>query len=192
MARITIKDLDAQIVALKLQMAELNIAKAQSDTQVEEYKTKVQQLEDEARTSGERLTEALAAANAPHPTPAVPTVRMIARPSGRASPYKNMGVSRSKYRACQRIIHDLVIKSGLDITEDFRRLDSEKLGILFAAAKKAQPVLKRYENNWATAAIARQYIQNKRKHGYRNGYIMKKGATAPAVHDDDDGMDVDE
>ena len=49
-------------------------------------------------------------------------------------------------------------------------------------ARKAHPVLRRYVNNWATAAIARQYMQNKRKHAYKNGYIKKR--TNPADGDD--------
>lgn len=43
-------------------------------------------------------------------------------------------------------------------------------------ARKAHPVLRRYSNNWASAAIARQYMQNKHKHAYKQGYIKKKDA----------------
>ncbi len=44
-------------------------------------------------------------------------------------------------------------------------------------ARTAHPVLRRYTNNWATAAIARQYMSNKRKHAYKQGYINKRGGT---------------
>ena len=41
-------------------------------------------------------------------------------------------------------------------------------------ARTAHPVLNRYANNWATAAIACQYMQNKRKYSYKQGYISKR------------------
>lgn len=48
-------------------------------------------------------------------------------------------------------------------------------------------------NNWATAAIARQYMQNKRKHAYKQGYIKKRPAPGdqrdgPRRDDDNDEM----
>ncbi len=64
-------------------------------------------------------------------------------------------------------------------------------------ARSAHPILGRYTNNWASAAIARQYMSNKRKHAYKQGYIKKRGAWADKENtqgagssgrrDDDDG-----
>ncbi|KAJ2985602.1 hypothetical protein NUW54_g10099 [Trametes sanguinea] len=85
-----------------------------------------------------------------------------------------MNVSHEDYAEIQRTIRSLVIRSQLDWTDDFRRQDADKMANLFRAARKAHPVLRRYVNNWATAAIARQYMQNKRKHAYKQGYIKKR------------------
>ncbi|KAJ8468537.1 hypothetical protein ONZ51_g9570 [Trametes cubensis] len=91
----------------------------------------------------------------------------IARPAGSGwSIRESMDMNRADYAEVQRTIRGLVIRAQLDWTEDFRRQDADKLATLFRAARKAHPVLRRYINNWATAAIAKQYMQNKRKHAY--------------------------
>lgn len=42
-------------------------------------------------------------------------------------------------------------------------------------ARQAHPVLARYEDDWATAEIAKQYMQNARSHARDMGYIEKAG-----------------
>ncbi|KAI0826920.1 hypothetical protein BC628DRAFT_1372643 [Trametes gibbosa] len=116
----------------------------------------------------------------------------IPRPQGTGwSIREAMEMDAPDYAEVQRTIRSLVIRSQLDWTEDFRRQDADKLSTLFRAARKAHPVLRRYVNNWATAAIARQYMQNKRKHAYKQGYIKKRSNPADGGHhgrrDDADG-----
>ena len=80
---------------------------------------------------------------------------------------------------------------AIDVTQDFRRHPAEDLArvyravsypvvavmlirlthLLCAQAREAHPVLKRYENNWLTAELAKQFLQNRRKHAVRQGYI---------------------
>ncbi|KAI0371380.1 hypothetical protein BV20DRAFT_1112709 [Pilatotrama ljubarskyi] len=107
----------------------------------------------------------------------------IPRPTGTGwSIREAMEVDHADYAEIQRTIRSLVIRSQLDWTDDFRRQDPDRLATFFRAARKAHPVLRRYMNNWAAAAIARQYMQNKRKHAYKQGYIKKK----PGPGDQDD------
>jgi hypothetical protein len=40
-------------------------------------------------------------------------------------------------------------------------------------AHKWHPILKRYENDWATEELVKQYIKNKRRHGYRKGFLER-------------------
>ncbi|KAI1781935.1 hypothetical protein LXA43DRAFT_1069532 [Ganoderma leucocontextum] len=104
-------------------------------------------------------------------------VPQIPRPAGSSwSIQESMQVTPSEYAEIQRTIRSLVIRAALDWTDDFRRQDPDKLATLFRAARTAHPILQRYANNWATAAIARQYMQNKRKHAYKQGYISKRRA----------------
>ncbi|PIL25593.1 hypothetical protein GSI_11341 [Ganoderma sinense ZZ0214-1] len=101
----------------------------------------------------------------------------IPRPSGPSwSIRESMQVTPSEYAEIQRTVRSLVIWASLDWTDDFRRQDPDKLATLFRAAHAAHPILQRYTNNWATAAIARQYMQNKHKHAYKQGYISKRRA----------------
>ncbi|KAI0777414.1 hypothetical protein BD413DRAFT_668409 [Trametes elegans] len=118
---------------------------------------------------------------------------LIERPTGSGwSIREAMQVDHVDYAEIQRTIRSLVICSQLDWTDDFRRQDADKLATMFRAARKAHPVLHRYINNWATAAIARQYMQNKRKHAYKQGYIKKRpnamDGNNKRQHDDDDAM----
>uniref|UniRef100_A0A5K1K4U7 Superoxide dismutase [Cu-Zn] (EC) n=1 Tax=Ganoderma boninense TaxID=34458 RepID=A0A5K1K4U7_9APHY len=75
-----------------------------------------------------------------------------------------MQLSRQDFLTVRATIHNLVKSTQLNWHEDFRNLDPTQLGYLFKAARKEHPVLRRYVNNWATAAIARTYMQNMRKH----------------------------
>lgn len=34
-----------------------------------------------------------------------------------------------------------------------------------------QPYLARYQNDWATEELAKQYLKNKRKNAYKNGWL---------------------
>ena len=57
--------------------------------------------------------------------------------------------------------------------------DCEYIPLLFVVhhihnhtkARKEHPILRNFANNWATAAIAKTYMQNMRKHARRRGYI---------------------
>ncbi|KAH9849712.1 hypothetical protein C2E23DRAFT_887938 [Lenzites betulinus] len=117
----------------------------------------------------------------------------IPRPAGSGWPIReSMEMNHADYAEIQRTVRSLVIRAQLDWTDDFRRQDADKLATLFRAARKLHPVLRRYVNNWATAAIAKQYMQNKRKHAYKQGYIKKKPNGMDEGnrrrHDEDDSM----
>ncbi|KAI0645016.1 hypothetical protein C8Q79DRAFT_969142 [Trametes meyenii] len=42
---------------------------------------------------------------------------------------------------------------------------------LFKQAADDHPILKRFQNSWLTAELAKQYLQNKRRHAVKRGYI---------------------
>ncbi|KAM5530026.1 hypothetical protein V8D89_016308 [Ganoderma adspersum] len=113
-----------------------------------------QQLDDTADAAAQAPLDQLNAPQIPQPT----------------------GSGWSIQESMQCTIRTLVICATLDWTDDFCRQDPDKLATLFRAAHAAHPILARYISNWATAAIARQYMQNKRKHAYKQGYISKQRA----------------
>jgi len=142
-----------------------------------------------AEAANQQLTATGNASNAAAGGNAGGPLDLIPRPRGKTySVWKEMGVERAEYKAIQRTVRTLSVRAELDWKEDYRRQDAEKLGLLFKAARKEHPILKRYRDNWATAAIVKQYFQNKRKHAYLQGYIPKKGKekeNAPLADEED-------
>ncbi|OJT08401.1 hypothetical protein TRAPUB_689 [Trametes pubescens] len=148
------------------------------------------QVQVQLHQAQQNLAAAPPAAEAPAVNAGLPD---IPRPNGNGwSIREAMDLDRVDYAEIQRTVRSLVIRSQLDWTDDFRRQDADKLATMFRAARKSHPVLRRYINNWATAAIARQYMQNKRKHAYKQGYIKKKPNAADQSNqrrpDEDDSM----
>ncbi|KAI0770689.1 hypothetical protein C8Q74DRAFT_1179042, partial [Fomes fomentarius] len=66
------------------------------------------------------------------------------------------------YKHIQSDLRKLVYSVGLDLEKDFRLQDQEKLSVLYRAARKKHLILKKFENNWATAELVKMYLQNAR------------------------------
>ncbi|KAI0326295.1 hypothetical protein GY45DRAFT_1363980 [Cubamyces sp. BRFM 1775] len=121
-----------------------------------------------ARATAERAHAQANAADAEREAAAPP----IPKPSGAMRGLEALsGLSRQDYMAVQRTIRNLVVIANLDWKEDFRRQNAESLARLYRAARDQHPILKRFQNSWLTAALAKQFLQNKRKHAVKNGYI---------------------
>ncbi|OJT05182.1 hypothetical protein TRAPUB_4007 [Trametes pubescens] len=119
-----------------------------------------------ANAAATAATAAAAAAAAAADGPPVP------RPTGNVRHLQEWsGLSKEDYRAVQRTIRNLVIIANLDWTDDFRRQNAENLARLYRAAREEHPVLKRFQNNWLTAELAKQFLQNKCKHAVKQGYV---------------------
>ncbi|KAL7277980.1 hypothetical protein ACG7TL_007933 [Trametes sanguinea] len=85
-----------------------------------------------------------------------------------------MGLDDFEYGEIRYKIHGLVHAAGLEWTLDFRHQEVEKLSRLFSAATEACPVLDKYVNHWATAAIAARYMQNLRRYARTRGVLAAK------------------
>ncbi|PIL28577.1 hypothetical protein GSI_08618 [Ganoderma sinense ZZ0214-1] len=186
---LTKKDLEEIVTGLRADVSDLTTRYTQA---TEELNTSQEALA-EAHTALTAAQEATAAAEAARAdlqqqldnAAAAPqgaleeqvNVPLIPRPSGSGwSIQESMQVTKPEYAEIQRTIRSLVVRAVLDWTDDFRRQDADKMAKMFRAARAAHPILARYSNNWATAAIACQYMQNKRKHAYKQGYISKRRA----------------
>ncbi|KAJ7780646.1 hypothetical protein DFH07DRAFT_949876 [Mycena maculata] len=107
-------------------------------------------------------------------------IEMIPRPPGSAGNNFNiqdeMGLGRNaedreRYKALMRNIRDLVLQAGINWEVPWAKVPAEAKGKLYAVARKRHPILKRYVNDWATEEIVKQYIKNKRCHGYTKGFL---------------------
>ncbi|KAM5537726.1 hypothetical protein V8D89_008613 [Ganoderma adspersum] len=113
--------------------------------------------------------EAAAAAAPPGPPG---ELEAIPKPSAqRYNIREAMNLDDQEYLTIRATIHDLVKSAQLKWRDEFRHQDPAKLGHLFKAARKEHPVLRRYVGDWATAVIAKTYMQNMRKYARRRGYM---------------------
>ncbi|KAI0707241.1 hypothetical protein C8Q76DRAFT_799066 [Earliella scabrosa] len=164
-AQIAAANIDRETNAITL--AEIQATLQQQTTALHAAQARAEAAEADAAAANAAATTAAAAAPAPPvDEPIVP------KPAGSRFNIRNaMGVSYNEYCAIRATIHILVKASQLKWKEDFRRQDPQDLALFFRAARKEHPILKKYANNWAAAAIARTYMQNMRKHARKQGYI---------------------
>ncbi|KAI1795372.1 hypothetical protein LXA43DRAFT_1091026 [Ganoderma leucocontextum] len=170
--QVQLTEAQAQLTEAQAQLAEAQdqlVAAEEAATASEAARAALQVQLDDATAAADNAGQALLNDQV--------NMAQVPRPAGSTwSIRESMKVTQAEYAEIQRTIRSLVIRAALDWTDDFRHLDPEKLAQLFRAARAAHPILQRYANNWATAAIARQYMQNKRKHAYKQGYISKRRA----------------
>ncbi|KAI0692137.1 hypothetical protein C8T65DRAFT_745275 [Cerioporus squamosus] len=102
----------------------------------------------------------------------IPTVPRPVVPRGtRIKIQEEMGLDDHDYHVIQQDLHKICHASGLDWTIDFRRQKSENVALLYRAARNKHPILQKYENDWATAELVKQYFQNARGHARHKGYL---------------------
>ncbi|KAJ7845963.1 hypothetical protein B0H14DRAFT_3454699 [Mycena olivaceomarginata] len=85
---------------------------------------------------------------------------------------------REQYLAIMRNMHDLTHQASINWEQPRAKTPAGAKEKLFAVARERHPILKRYENDWATEELVKQYIKNKRRHGYRKGFLER-----PAQYD---------
>ncbi|KAI1784308.1 hypothetical protein LXA43DRAFT_1101527 [Ganoderma leucocontextum] len=177
--RTTIKDLQAEVVALKTRVDHAEANRILAETDLAEAKAKIQQQEA-------ALAEALArgqgtgSANADgDETSQIEKPRASTR-GGRIAIQESMGLDGQDelYGNIQKYIHILVPTCGIDWKQDFRVQSADNLSKLYRAARKEYPLLKRFKNDWATAELLKMYLQNSREHARTRGYLPRAGRKA--------------
>ncbi|KAF5309635.1 hypothetical protein D9758_018933 [Tetrapyrgos nigripes] len=76
-----------------------------------------------------------------------------------------------KYKALQRRVKDLVGHARVPYDIPWKDVAVQTKSLLFEAARQDQPFLRRYQNDWATEELSKQYLKNKRKNAYKNGWL---------------------
>ncbi|KAJ8077805.1 hypothetical protein PM082_002239 [Marasmius tenuissimus] len=125
-------------------------------------------------------------------------VLVIPRPSGVAGKHFSiqiaMGLAGSKqkdmtYRGLQRCVHDHMGFARIGYELAWRDISPKTKADLFESIRADQPYLARFQNNWATEKLAKQYLKNKRKTAYKHGWLtvpekfayLKKNAQARSL-----------
>ncbi|KAK7452186.1 hypothetical protein VKT23_012289 [Stygiomarasmius scandens] len=105
----------------------------------------------------------------------------IPRPSGVAGKDFSIQVAMNlagssskdqKYKALQRRVKDLVGHARIPYEVPWKDVPAKTKSTLFEAVRQDQPFLARYKNDWATEELAKQYLKNKRKNAYKNGWLI--------------------
>ncbi|KAI0683541.1 hypothetical protein C8Q76DRAFT_762825 [Earliella scabrosa] len=166
---LTLETEQREAVATELQAAHVIIA---------ELRAELAAAQDAAQTA--TAAAAAAAATAAATTPGQ-TAPLVPRPAGVLRNLEMLsGLDHDDYKACQRTVRNLVVMGALDVTQDFRRHSAEDLAKIYRAAREAHPILKQFQNNWLTAELAKQFLQNRRKHAVRRGYIDRSNLKTSA------------
>jgi hypothetical protein len=106
-------------------------------------------------------------------------------------------------------VHDQCSACHLDFRIDFRKQNTDHMAVYFKRVRStctalpaliyciqmrdAWPILADYENNWASAELARQYLSNRRKYLNwlaRGGAAKKAARKAAAARIAEDEMEV--
>ncbi|KIJ60002.1 hypothetical protein HYDPIDRAFT_170545 [Hydnomerulius pinastri MD-312] len=169
-------ELSAEVERLMAQLRQAQETRDTADKAAQAAETARAAAEENARGAGVRANGSTA-------------TRMIARPShtelnkgpvGRLARAMGLENKKSDYLAIvfvdhespewvllgydiQASVHHLCSRVGLDFNVKFVDQPPAALGKLFRLARHSHPELERFQNDWATAALVRQYLQNKRK-----------------------------
>ncbi|KAJ7851748.1 hypothetical protein B0H13DRAFT_2359844 [Mycena leptocephala] len=75
------------------------------------------------------------------------------------------------FKGIQRTLRDLVLQARINWEVQWSEVSAASKAQLYAVARERHPYLARFTNDWATEEIVKQYIKNKRRHAYKNGWL---------------------
>ncbi|KAG1898840.1 uncharacterized protein F5891DRAFT_1190322 [Suillus fuscotomentosus] len=152
-------ELAGKIKELEARLARENAARAVAERAVQEAdaakRAAEENIKNMTRSDHDGQTDKLI----PWPT----TANM--RDDGRGRLMRAMGLedARNQYISIQGDVHLLCAQVGLDFRTKYVHQPAEVLSKIFKLARREHPYLKQFQNDWATAEITKQYLQNKRK-----------------------------
>ncbi|KAH8978699.1 hypothetical protein EDB86DRAFT_2836548 [Lactarius hatsudake] len=133
--------------------------------QMEKVREEIKALEAQKEALVKGIAEASVAAAASLP--------MVERPPPKTNIQVGMRLSDDKprYDAIRRLVRELVAAAGINWELPWAEIPARKKAKLYQAAREQAPYLKRFSNDWATEALAKQLLKNKQGHSYRRGYL---------------------
>ncbi|KAF9566547.1 hypothetical protein CPC08DRAFT_719872 [Agrocybe pediades] len=80
------------------------------------------------------------------------------------------------FRSIKRSVRAFAIKAGIDFTKDYRKVETERLLMVFKAVRHAHPYMStdRFPNDWATGEILKQYLKNYRRYAVKRGRMPRR------------------
>ncbi|KAK7678938.1 hypothetical protein QCA50_018078 [Cerrena zonata] len=97
---------------------------------------------------------------------------LIPRPAGKIE-INMLCIPKRELQAIQRDCRLYIKMAKLDWKVEARLWEVETLALIYKAAREEHPILCRYEGNWATYTILKQYCQNLRKNMRKAGVLDK-------------------
>ncbi|TFK82782.1 hypothetical protein K466DRAFT_568231 [Polyporus arcularius HHB13444] len=185
----TKRDLEILVADLQSKLTLETEQRGALAAELDTAKGTITRLETELAETTQRAQDAAAAAAAvaaaAPPQAQVQDMPTIPKPLGTLRKLEELsGLSHADYKAIQRSVRNLAVRADLDVTQDFRRQSPESLAKLYKAAREEHLILKRFQNNWMTAELTKRFLQKRRKHAVRQGYInrafLKMSARGPA------------
>ncbi|THU93067.1 hypothetical protein K435DRAFT_800029 [Dendrothele bispora CBS 962.96] len=107
-------------------------------------------------------------------------VPKIPKPKGQAGKDFSLAVKmglakgnggRLRYNALLRSAREVVSEAHLDWQKPWADIPPADKAMAFSVLRERDPFLKRFENDWASEAMIRQYLKNKRKTNYLQGTL---------------------
>ncbi|KAF7982854.1 hypothetical protein HWV62_25830 [Athelia sp. TMB] len=84
---------------------------------------------------------------------------------------KGAGRKYDNYKAIQRSVRDLAMAAHINWEVPWRDVPSSQKAMLFDVCRQRHPYLARFRNDWATEAIVKQFLGNKRQRAYDMGWL---------------------
>ncbi|KAJ7907418.1 hypothetical protein B0H13DRAFT_2273676 [Mycena leptocephala] len=104
----------------------------------------------------------------------------ISRPRGTAGTHFSiktaMKLDRSAadeeaYKCLLRNVRDLALNARINWELPWKQIPVDQKASLFEVARTRHPYLAKFENDWATEELVKQFIKNRRNRAYKNNWI---------------------
>ncbi|KAF7974195.1 hypothetical protein HWV62_13243 [Athelia sp. TMB] len=142
---------------------------AEMEAALKQSERRNKQLQQQLSSSAPQATGGEASANN--------GTEVIDKPSGhgwsiqRAMGLQGKGKKYDSYKSIQRSVRDLAMAAQINYEIPWREVPSSQKARLFDVCRKCHPYLARFRNDWATEALAKQFLGNKRQRAYDMGWL---------------------
>ncbi|KAJ7110209.1 hypothetical protein C8R43DRAFT_1113767 [Mycena crocata] len=172
--------LQAELEALKERFATDISNQGREDVVANTEEDKLTEELEKAKAANAELRKRVQVLTAGKPSATAGSIQMVPRPAGSAGKDFNiqdaMGLCGNEkdhemYKALMRNVRELTHQAGVNWELPWAKTPADVKAKLFAVARERHPIFKRYVNDWATEELVKQYIKNKRRNAYKNGWL---------------------
>ncbi|KAH7904629.1 hypothetical protein BJ138DRAFT_1119235 [Hygrophoropsis aurantiaca] len=184
-------ELQDENARLKAQLLQANDARKAAEQVARDAEAAKKVAEEKISSGGRDLTT----------IPKPPASEMNQGDRGRLMRAMQLEEDKPQYLAIQATVHELVIRVGMNLDVPYIKQPAELLGKLFKLSRRRHPYLERFQSDWPTAELTKQFLQNKRKHSNRKRKAQendsaqggsRKRTKSDDVEDSDEGEEPDD